>query len=101
MLHVLLPRRSIPPALEAAVRSTRLARDAATGADRVRAEQAYETACQAVRAFVAQVGEEKLPVPKEIEAEGSDAVQGFIDGQRERLDQEADGDRAQPIDEEA
>lgn len=90
MLHVMLPKQPVPAALEEAVKSTRAARDVAEiGEARDQAEQNYEAACRAVRDFVSSVGEDQIPVPKEVEAEGPAAVESFLEAQKARLASEA------------
>ena len=61
MLFVELPRRPTPPELLA-----------------IQDPDAREAACQE---FVAKVGFERIQVPREVEKEGVEAVQGFVDGQ--------------------
>jgi hypothetical protein len=41
------------------------------------------------------IEDEKVPVPREVDAAGPAAVQGFIDGQVARKQQEAEEERAQ------
>jgi hypothetical protein len=69
MLFVELPRRPTPPELLA-----------------IADPEKREEAC---RAFVASVGLERFAVPREIEAEGPAAVQGFVEGQLARFAAEA------------
>ena len=69
MLYVELPRRPTPPEILAMTNSDE--REAAA------------------RAHVGSVGMERMPVPREVEMEGPEAVQGFVEGQQARLWAEA------------
>lgn len=94
MLQIVLPKRPVPRELEDAVVQARDARDAAAGdpAKQKEAEehhQRFVTATEAIQKHYEEVGTERVAIPREIEAGGRDAINGFIASQVERLAVEA------------
>lgn len=89
MLRIEIPRIPVPVELETAVYAARDVLAKASGAALEAAQAAYDKACDAVRQHYATVGTDRVPVPRDVEAEGPQAVQSFIEQQAARLAVEA------------